>query len=916
MRHPLNWIVRAGFSPEDRSALLGDLEEEYRRRVRPARGWLAAQAWYSVQLIKAAVRGSVTTRDSRGAPPWPRLFRGGGDSRHGLRRWRHRPGFALTAILTLALGIGATTATFSLVDAVLLQPLPWTDPDRLVAVHAVYPQRRQNPAAALTWNRGTVSYQTWDALRQEAAFADVGVWRRRTLDTTFGEARTALVETMDVSSGFLPMLGVRLAHGRFFTTREDDDNSNSVILTYEAWQRHFGGRADVIGQAARLGHASSGDDEAKIIVGVLEPGFSFDGDLVPEVLFPVGIGAAVQRQYLNGGLRVVARLRPEVEVTAAAVAADRIIRLIETREPSSGRVVPLPDDLTRGATRPLLLLFGGAALLLLIACSNVAGLLLGDGRARRHEFAVRAALGGGRARMVRQLLVEHALLGVAGAAAGLSLAYWLMKMCVAFAPAALPRLADVALDGRVVLFALALGMLTLLVFGVVPAWSLARTPAARALAEGGRDGASSRHSGQRIVVAAALALALVLLVGASLFGETLLRLAALPLGFDPSNLTVVSFRMTTLPNQSEGRITAEEYRALTPEQHRVRNRQLADRWTTGWFLHTAGAMDRLAALPGVTGVAGGYSAPFLGVRPAILLRLPERPKEDGVLTRGHTVTEGYFETMKTPILRGRNFEPRDRIGADRAPFSRDPNLPPPPASTLISQELERRIFGGSGVGRQLVLGDRLVLNVIGVVPNARWRKGDDDLAAYYVLGEAYNTVSTFFIRTSGDTAVPLSAIRSTLQAYNPNIVVTSTASMDQLMSRAVAEERFRALLSVLFGGVALLLAVVGLYGLVARRVADRRREIGVRVALGARPADVRALVFMDAIRTIAIGFAVGLPMAFAASQVTQTLLYGVSPTAPHVFAAAGAALAIAAIAAALVPARRATSIDPILVLKD
>jgi len=276
-----------------------------------------------------------------------------------------------------------------------------------------------------------------------------------------------------------------------------------------------------------------------------------------------------------------------------------------------------------------------------------------------------------------------------------------------------------------------------------------------------------------------------------------------------------------------------------------------------------------------------------------------------------------FDMLGTPILRGRGLDSRDRVGAAADGLTR-PRGAWLPQQTVVSRELERRVFAGDALGQQFALGtgDPMLFNVVGVVPDLRWRKhDDDDLAAFYLLGEAYRSLNTLFVRLSGD-AASLTAIRSALRDHDPTMVVTGTAMMDHLVARSVADERFRAMLASVFGGAALVLAVVGLYGLAARRVAERRREIGVRVALGARPADVRILVFRDALRTVALGLAAGLPAAFAASQVTQSFLYGVTPTAPHVFVTAAAVLAIAAVCATLLPARRAAAIDPIVVLKD
>ena len=837
------------------------------------------------------------------------------DVRYALRRWRRRPGFAATAILTLALGIGTTTALFSVIDVVLLQPPPWPEPERLVAIHAVFPERRQLPASAATWNRGYLSFQAWDELRKALPFQDIGAWRPRTMDTTFGDDRTEMVETMDVSSNLLPLLGVGLVHGRYFTATEDEQNSDSVVITYETWQRRYGGRDDIIGQPAILGSASSGDHETRVVVGVLEPGFAFSGEPIAEVLLPIGISAEASRKYPGPSLRLVGRLRPDSSVEAASAASNVIVPAVERNEPTTARLVPLAEEHWRRSARPLWLLFGGATLLLLIACSNVAGLLLGEGRARRHEIAVRAALGGSHARMVRQLVVEHALLALLSAAGGLVLAHWLVQAFIATAPADMPRIASLAIDARVAAFALAVGALTMLIFGIGPALTLARTPAAEVLAQGGRDPGTRRAFGLRSAVAAQIALALVLLAGAALLGETVLRLTAQPLGFKPAGLAVVSFQMTWLPGLSKTQITAAEYRALTPEQHAERNQRLDHLWTTGWRLHTAGAMDRMAGLPGVIAVAGSLSAPFIprDRRSTIALREAGRPTEEAVTVRTQSVTEGYFDTMGVRLLRGRNFGAVD--ARTTSPFSRFKTTATP-RPIVISRELERRLFGADGIGRQ-VMASAGTYTVIGVVEDVRWRQHvEPDAATAYFFADTYRTVTTFVVRTTGDAAAVLPSVRDALRAYDPTMVITSTATMDSLLARSIAEERFRASLSVIFGAAALVLSATGLYGLCVRRVIDRRREIAVRVALGARPDNVRALVFRDAWRTVALGVAVGAPAAVAAVQVTRTLIAGLPSLAAHTLIIPAAVLGCTALLAMLLPARKAAAIDPMVVLKE
>jgi predicted permease len=445
------------------------------------------------------------------------------DVRFALRRWRRRPGFALTAILTLALGIGATTSIFSVVDAVILKPLPWPEADRLVIIHGVYPDRRQDPVYATTWNRGTLTCPMWDALARVSAFEDVAVWRwTGATDITFGEARTEIVATGEMSSTLLPLLRARVLHGRNLTVEDDLKPTYAMVLPYDTWQQRFGGRPDVVGQTVTMGHASSGGSHKRVIVGVVEPGFEFD-EPAPEFLWNAGTAGEVCRTYDTGSFRGIARLAPGATLESASVEAATVIAGLDRRDPTTVRLVPLVEEELGDAAQPLWLVFGAAGILLLVACSNVAGLLLGDGRARRHEIGVRVALGGSRFRIVRQLVVEHGLMALLGSAVGLVLAIWITQLLVGLAPPELPRLDTVTVDVRAAMFALSLGLATFLFFGVAPALSLATTPAVQVIAEGGRDAAGGRHLGQRLIVGAEMALALVLLVGAALFGETIFR---------------------------------------------------------------------------------------------------------------------------------------------------------------------------------------------------------------------------------------------------------------------------------------------------------------------------------------------------------------------------------------------------------
>ena len=900
MRHPLNWLLRAGVPEPDRHAILGDLEEEYCARVRPARSWPGAQAWYIGQLIAAAWSFAARTGVMTSIEPrtTSRLF-DPADIRHAVRRWRRRPGFPLAATITLGLGICAATAMFSVVDAVLLRPLPWPDPDRLAVIHLVYPQRRTDPRFATTWNRSPLHYPAWQALRRGSSFSDVALWEPPSLSMTIDEGRTELALVMGVSSDFLPMLGVNVLHGRNFTREDDERDSYSLILSYDAWQRHFGGRPEIVGKPSSIAYASATYTPPWTIVGVLEPGFSFGGTR-PDVLTTIGHHAPSSRpQNFFGLFQAVGRLAPGVSVDAASAEAAGLMQASEPGVSIGSRVVPLDEEQLGSSMRPLWLLFGAAGVLLLVACANVAGLLVGENRARRHETAIRLSLGITRGGVVRQLLVEHAMLALAGAALGLLLAIWLTQALVALAPSALPRLDTVRVDWRVALFALGAGGLTLLAFGLAPAVALARTHAAQLLAGGGREGAPARHVAQRTVVAAEIALAAVLVVGAGLLGETLFRLLSQPLGFDPSNVVVVSTRFTgsDIPpdwirgTRGTGGVPANRLNSGPP----LRERTAAVRRA-----RTAAVVERLSALPGVVRAAAMGAPPFSG-GPASRsqIRIDGHPEDSNDVAASQSVSAGFAKTLRVPVIAGRDLEATDG-----------------PTAALVSREFERRYFEQGAVGRRfehVVLSYRTMYDIVGVIEDLKHSTfADDPLPTFYAIG----TTSTFVVQTGIDPLVVLPTIRSALADVDRQIVVTGTTTMDESLAGVIAAERFRATLSTAFALTVLLLAAVGLYGVAARRVADRRREFGIRVALGARPRNLRSLVLGDGIRTVGLGLAVGLPAAFAASQATRAFLFGVSPTSPHVFLGASAVLAAAALAATLLPARRAGRVHPMLALRE
>jgi putative ABC transport system permease protein len=843
------------------------------------------------------------------------------DVRLAMRRWRHRPGAPLTMVATLALGIAATTAIFSVVDAVLLRPLPWPDPDRLVVIHGVDPARVHRPSTASTWNRMGLTWKDWDALQGTGVFEHVAAWQPARFTHYRDDGSTEVLNAMYASANLLDTLGEPPALGRTFSRADDRaTHVNEVLISSRLWQRQFGGREDILESVVALGSTAAEHGEPYRVVGVLPPGLRIR-DEAPDIIVSIGRTSHNLSFDTAGRLKIVARMAPGVTLEVARSAATAQVRGTEVSPTRSARVERLSDDEVGHAARPLWTLLGGAGLLLLVSCANIAGLLLGEVRARRHEIAVRTSLGSGFGRVLRQLTVEQVLLCLVASAAGVLLAIWLLPALTALAPDRLPRLAEVRIDWRLAGVSLVLGTITALVFALVPTIALARTPAALVLQEGSREGAGGRHFGQRLVVSIEVALALVLIVGATLFGESLLRLQQRPLGFQPDGLIVVSL------SEAGRAYSASEWQSVlnvrsgnAPQSMpprgpdgRILTREDIDQLIRSRAASTArrdAITNALMTVPGVTAVAGVTQAPF--VSPPVDSQVNVSGADDAILASRVLVTGDYFSTLGIPIVVGQHFEPNPPAGVRQI---------------VLSRELSRRLFGESSpVGRQVevVSGSdtRLAFDVVGVAADTRHQSlSEEQTLMFYTFnasGNAIgsNTVAQYLARTSVDPGPLLPSVRDALRNTNPPLAVTSVTTMEELVAGTVAEPRFRAMLAVIFGGAALFLSAVGLYALTSRRVEERTREIGVRVALGAQPHDVRRLVLVDVAKTVGAGFAVGVPAAFALSQLTQALLFGVSATSPRNFAMACGILIVAAGLAVVVPVRRAAKVDPTALIRS
>ena len=800
----------------------------------------------------------------------------GTELRHAVRRWADRRGLALTAVLTLALGIGATTAIFSVVDGVLLRPLPWRDAERLVTIWLVRPMWRNDPVSSGSWNHGVLSWPKVHDLKAHArTLEEVAVGLRPRQVIADGD----LAQGTLLSSEFLPMLGVRPYAGRSFTAREDEAPTDSLMISYEAWQRRFGGAKDILGRRVSI------DSVPMTIVGIVPPQFRYEGEPA-EFFIPYGTRPDREREAGNNAYFVVARIKPGTTVEAAASEVDPILRGDADPATLTSRVTSLVDEQLGASRAPLLLLLAGSSLLLLIACANVAGLLLGDALARQREIAVRSALGARRARILRQVLVESAVIGACGGVAGFVAAWMMTPALVALAPARLPRIETVAVDLRVFAFAVVLCAVTIVIFGVSPSLTMSAIEPADALRDG--RGASRRLGAHNSIVVSQVALAVVLLVGASLLGETVVRLTSQPLGFDPDNL--IDLRMRPTRFGVPGGPT------------------FGDR--------VASLVEAVRSIPGVRAAAATSATPFGGTFSTNTIEVEGRPGEKLNGFR-HVVGDSYFETTGIRVLRGRTFAASDGVTQTRNPTSGTGADPLNGTGVaVVSEELERRYFGGAAVGRRLRFGDTSV-RIIGVVADTKLRQYNEPAnPAFYLFSRQMNMgTEHIIVKTAGDPLALVRAIRQTIAAADSSMAIAQLETTNALMGRTVAGERFRAVLSSVFGLSALVLAAIGLYGLLARTVADRQREIGVRMALGARPNDVLSLVVRDCVRLVVAGLVIGIPISLGVAQLIRTQLFGVDPAAPHIIATACALLAAASIVATVVPARRASHVDPIVTLR-
>ena len=798
------------------------------------------------------------------------------DLRYAFRWLARNPGFTAVAVLTLALGIGANTAIFSVVRGILLKPLPYPQPDRLVQMWETA-ERQGRVRDEIPFAPPVIK----DWREQNRSFESVAAYTDWTFNMTGGEAPERLPAAL-VSAEFFRLLGVQPLAGRTFSAGEDTPGHDNVaVISARLWARRFGRDPRVVGSSITL------DGKSFVVVGVVASGLPlYNLDPADEIYVPTSHGSGLdnrQGHYLNA----IGRLRPGVTLAAArADLAAIAARLDREHGPSDhgfeANALPAQEQMV-GSVRPALLaMLGAVAVVLLIAAGNVANMLLARASSREKEIAVRVALGAGRRRLLRQLLTESLLLAVAGSAIGVLLAFWGVDLLKAAAPPDIPRLAEVHVDGAVVLFTLGVAIATGIAFGIVPAWQVSRS----ALADGLKDrGTSAGRRGGRLrnaLVGAELALSLVLVVGAALLLQSFSRLSHARLGFEPRD--VLTFQL----DLSEARY------ANDPDALAFHDR----------------LMDRLRKLPGVETAASMSGLPLTSDRTMNLAFAVEgRPPDPTKIAtaRYNSIDPDLFRALRVPLVRGRGLAGGDVAGAPRV--------------TVVSETMARVYFPG-----EEPLGKRISLahdgtdwtTIVGVVGDTRDIGPAHAPEPQMYMPYAQRSLGgiAVVLRSSRDPRALASEARAAVAALDPEQPVYGFRTMDEVVASSLGQPRFRTLLLVLFGAVALALASVGIYGVMAYSVSQRTQEIGIRMALGAGARDVLKLVLGQTLRLALVAVAVGIAGALALSRSLSSLLYGVAPTDPTTFVVVALLLVGIAGLAAYVPARRAARVDPTVALRS
>ena len=798
------------------------------------------------------------------------------DLRYGMRSLLKKPGFTITAVIALALGIGANTAIFSVINGVLLRSLAYANPERIVMLWERSVQegstRVQNvvsPANFLDWQKQSTSFEYM------AAVADQRV------NLTGGRGEPEEIKAQFVTQQFLPALGVQPLVGRSFLPEEDTvGNDLVIILSHELWLTRFGKDPEIAGKQATI------SGRQRTIIGVMPPGFHFLDNQV-KAWMPLALDPAINyREKAGRYLRSVARLKPAATVRQAQAELTGIAKQLEQAFPARNtgwgvNVVPMHEQVV-GEIRPILLvLFAAVAFVLLIACANVANLLLSRAASRQKELALRAALGAGRMRLVRQMLTESVLLALMGGVLGVLLAYWGIQLLVGFGPDNIPRLSEITLDPRVLAFTFGISLLTGVLFGLIPALQASRPDLNDALKEGSRGSTGGRsRTFRNVFVVAEVSLALVLLIGAGLMVRSFMRLQSVETGFNAENVLTM--------------------RAQLPKKKYPEDHQIVE------FFKQAEA--RIAALPGVQAVGSISYLPLTGLASRdgykVIGQPPPAPgQEPGVEVR--VVTPGYFQAMGIPLLKGRLLNERD-VKETRV--------------LLINETLAKQAFPNQDpVGKQIEIswdgsGPDEIVGVVGDIREGALSK-EPEPAIYWSNARVTYAGMALVVRTSGDAVRFGAAVQKEIRAIDPEQPIADVRTMEQVVSKSIARARFNTLLLAIFAVVALVLASVGLYGVMNYSATQRTHEVGIRMALGATRADIMRLVVGNGMLLTLIGIGIGIVASMGLTRVMQSFLFGVGATDAVTFIAVSALLIAVALVANYIPARKATRVNPVIALR-
>ncbi len=805
--------------------------------------------------------------------------------RYGLRMLWKSPGFTLIAIAALALGIGANTAIFSVVNGVLLRPLPFAQSDHLMIVWESNLQR------GVTKNQ--VSYPDFaDWREQNHTFERLASFHDSNFVLTGGSEPLRLRGQV-VNADLFPLLGVQPVIGRAFRAEEDKpgEGGRVVLLSYALWQKQFGSDPRVVGQAVTL------NGESYTVVGVMPEGFQFPVQNEPVELWTTvaqdasGEGAIAAERGAHY-MMVIGRLKPGVTQAEAQAEMDAIASRLSQQYPDTNKnrgvtVIPALEDAVGGVRTALLILLGAVGCVLLIACANVANLLLARATTRHKEIAIRAALGASRLRVVRQLLTESVMLSLAGGTLGLLAALWGTDLLVAFSGGAIPRSTQISLDVYVLGFTFLVALLTGVLFGLAPALHASRSDLTEALKEGGRtssgDGARRNRLRSALVVAE-VAVALVLLVGSGLLIQSLRRLHQVNPGFDPHNVLTMSVGLPDVKYTTQQQV--EFYRRL---------------------------QERVEALPGVTSSSAVFPLPLSGARIVIAFDIEGRPvpKSDQPSTEYRTISPDYFRTMSIPFIKGRDFTERDDHAA--------------PGVIIVNEAFAQKFFPnedpiGKRIKPSISTDDtkpvmREIVGVVGNVKHKNLSMAQPDPEAYVPHAQIPFDTMTLVVKTNVNAGSIANAVRSEVRALDKDLPVYSIKTLDEYLASSVAQPRFNTLLLAIFAGLALVLTIIGLYGVMSYSVIQRTHELGIRIALGAQTRDIQKLVLGQGMVLTLIGIGIGLLGAFALTRLMRSLLFGVSATDPLTFVAVSLLLAAIALLACLIPARRAMKVDPMVALR-